>query len=101
MPNENTMPDREEIIKGLKTAYQQYTRVEGQGILVDHAGNEYALIDPTLMKATLKLLKAQEAVEPIQDMVGDALFWVCGKCGEDIMSTSQYCSKCGRKVKWE
>ena len=47
-------------------------------------------------------LKAQEPrIEPIQDMVGDALFWVCGKCGCDIKSSDRYCSNCGKAVKWE
>ena len=55
----------------------------------------YAITD------ALALLEAQEAVEPVQDMVGDALFWVCGKCGYDIKSSDWYCAKCGRKVKWE
>ena len=49
----------------------------------------------------LALLKGQEPVEPVQDMVGDALFWICGKCGHDICSTDWYCSNCGRAVKWE
>lgn len=51
--------------------------------------------------SVIAVLKAQEPVEPVQDMVGDALFWVCGKCGYGIMSTDWYCSNCGRAVKWE
>lgn len=54
-----------------------------------------------MYESVIAVLKAQEPVEPVQDMVGDALFWVCGKCGHDIMSTDWYCPNCGRAVKWE
>ena len=49
----------------------------------------------------IELLKAQDPIEPIQDMVGDALLWVCGKCGHDIRNSDWYCANCGKKVKWE
>ena len=59
------------------------------------------LVGLPLMRDALALLKAREPIEPVQDMVGDALFWICGKCGHDICSTDWYCSNCGRAVKWE
>ena len=49
----------------------------------------------------IELLKTQDPVEPIQDMVGDALFWVCGKCGHDIRRSDWYCANCGKAVRWE
>ena len=49
----------------------------------------------------IELLKTQDPIEPIQDMVGDALFWVCGKCGHDIRRSDWYCANCGRAIKWE
>lgn len=54
-----------------------------------------------MIEDTIALLKTQEPVEPIQDMVGDALFWVCGKCGHDIRRSDWYCANCGRAAKWE
>lgn len=44
------------------------------------------------------LLKAQEAVEPIEN----AGFYYCGACRYAFTSARQkYCSECGRAVKWE
>ena len=53
------------------------------------------------LEMAIEALKAQDPVEPIQDMVGDALFWVCGKCGHDIRRSDWYCANCGKAVKWE
>ena len=54
------MDKLENVIKGLEESYQQYSVVERQGILVDHDGYEYALIDPVLIIDALALLKSQE-----------------------------------------
>ena len=54
-------------------------------------------------------LKEQEAVEPKEIVnehypVGDyrrTIAWLCGKCGKTLMGDGNYCSYCGKKVKWE
>lgn len=65
-----------------------------------------------LMKDTLALLKAQEAIKPYIDYDGQDV-WRCGKCGNSLMHPSyyesdedaknhiRYCSHCGQAVKWE
>ena len=55
----------------------------------------------TLAQDALALLKQHMPVEPIQDMVGDRLFWVCGSCGHDVSQNDWYCSTCGKAIKWE
>ena len=98
------MPDREKVIKGLEETYQYYSVVEGQGILIDKRnGDEYALIDPELITDALALLKAQEAVEPIQKQSKHGWFFYCPKCKTILndMAKPKYCSECGQAVKWE
>lgn len=65
----------------------------------------------TLAREALKLLKAQEPVEPKQvnryiGYDGDGVpvtpeTYVCGNCGEELPWRVKYCPECGRKVKWE
>ena len=55
----------------------------------------------TLAQDALALLKQHMPVEPIQDMVGDRLFWVCGSCGHDVNQNDLYCANCGREIKWD
>ena len=49
----------------------------------------------------LSLLKEQEAIEPKQkDVAHNEINWFCGKCGHCVRRLDNYCSRCGRKVKW-
>ena len=49
----------------------------------------------------LALLKEQEPVEPKRkDMSHNDIDWFCGKCGHCVRRLDNYCSRCGRKVKW-
>ena len=69
---------------------------------------EGSATDQTLNKA-IALLKAQEPVKPVVDI--DT--WKCGNCGhalehqellgDNVLFHEQYnfCTECGRKVKWE
>ena len=55
-----------------------------------------------LIKAALELLKAQEPIEPDLGIIGSAMFWKCGGCGGYIFSNAdQYCSRCGKPIKWK
>lgn len=101
------MMTREEVIKGLECCEKKvciFKDTEKECPYWKLCGeHEDAFEDCTtaLVKDALALLKAQEAVEPVQDIMGDALFWVCGKCGYDIISSDRYCANCGRAVKWD
>ena len=61
------------------------------------------------MENALSLLKAQEAIEPVEMIddfypIGDPLRtigWKCGKCMERIAGYDNYCPNCGQEVKWE
>ena len=52
-----------------------------------------------IAKAALTLLKEQEPISPSCDM--DGRYLVCGNCGKKIGKSTNYCTKCGRAVKWE
>ena len=55
-------------------------------------------------KAALELLKEQEAVEPILKREGRNKYYnyyVCRCCDNDLFYQQNYCSECGRAVKWE
>ena len=53
----------------------------------------------------LKLLKEQEPIEPTSYMDGYVQRFACGKCGKHLLYATwgrdNFCSKCGREVKWE
>lgn len=51
----------------------------------------------------LALLKEQEAVEPkvIRMNAFGHPVHACGKCGLLITESMNYCSRCGRSVKWD
>ena len=91
------MTDREKVIKGLECCNTPNNHEECPYNGAEH----YNICTHQLLNDAIKLLKAQEPVEPVQDMVGDALFWVCGSCGHDVSSSDWYCANCGRAVKWE
>ena len=50
----------------------------------------------------LKLLKEQEAVEPIPP-TDESDLWKCGNCKHQLFRCThqRYCEMCGREVKWE
>ena len=57
-----------------------------------------------IAKAALELLKEQEAVEPILKREGRNKYYnyyVCRCCDNDLFYQQNYCSECGRAVKWE
>ena len=97
--------DRDKVIKGLecvidKTNFDfKYCHSCEYRKDIDHF--QYVCDADRCIVDAIALLKAQDPVEPIQDMVGDALFWVCGKCGHDLTSSDWYCANCGRAVKWD
>lgn len=88
------MADREKVIMSLETAVKNFERYSG-----DEYGREYdyARVEVETLEAALALLKAQEPVKPIEN----AGFYYCGACRYVFTSARQnYCSECGRAVKW-
>ncbi len=76
------MIDREKVIKGIQEC--------------DLNGG---LIGNCPYKGILALLKEQEPISPSCDI--DGRYLVCGNCGKKIGKSTNYCTKCGRAVKWE
>lgn len=91
------MASKEKVIKGLECLAKQHGIV---GVCepencpygdLHTCANEIA-------RDALALLKAQEAVKPIEN----AGFYYCGACRYAFTTAKQkYCSECGREVKWK
>lgn len=90
------MPDREKVIKAFEYLNWYFTQDDGTA-------------DKNAVKAWEVLLREQEPVEPKEIVnkhypIGDyrrTIGWLCGNCGETLMGDADYCSYCGRKVKWD
>jgi hypothetical protein len=71
----------------------------------DTLKNRIVEIPIDLALAVIRMLKAQEPVEPT--IGGDAdgpcgnWWYQCGKCKEAIDYHDRYCRNCGQAVKWE
>ena len=103
---EQTMRDREKVIKGLEclTSMSDCTTCPYSY----NKQREFCLCD--IGKDAKELLKAQEAVKPVLDEQTGRI-WLCGKCGSyvgfedndpyDQNEFDKYCRECGRPVLWE
>ena len=98
------MPDKEEVIKGLEAL--QKSMSENQCYACSHEFIETVQefgID--IITDALALLKGQEAVEPINSYGT----FRCGNCKNIVGYNdghwhgyqNNFCSKCGRPVKWD
>lgn len=95
--------DKEEIIRRLKKISEHAVHVTGEPPFV------MSLDDGIALDEAVRLLKEQEAVEPVLEQ--DSM--VCGVCGHDVIwqkllgdntwadEELDYCPHCGRQVKWE
>ena len=70
---------------------------------INELQNVYGYLQKQLFEAQDKLLKVQEAVEPVEGSIKDVL--LCGKCKSSLMREEGYrfrhCPWCGKKVKWD
>lgn len=95
------MIDREKVIKGLEICYSPPSKCENcpyHDLPDDQSCNDVLCLD------ALALLKELEAVEPILKREGRNKYYnyyVCGCCDNDLFYQQNYCSECGRPVKWE
>lgn len=103
------MTDRKKVIKGLEMCIKD---IECTGCPYEEECFDVTddrQFGESMMRDALTLLKEQEAVEPKEIVnehfpIGDfrrTIGWHCGKCGKTLMGDGDYCSYCGRAVKWE
>lgn len=56
------------------------------------------------IKYAFALLKEQEAVEPICQIIFDVPYYFCGSCKTMLnmyATKAKYCNQCGKMVKWK
>lgn len=68
--------------------------------LIDHIKTAVN-VDPWAKEMAERLLKEQEPVDPTLRYDTEFVWYVCGACEANIISTDKYCHECGRPVKWE
>ena len=86
------MIDREKVINDLQDAVND-------DWMWQHA-DYYA----KAMENAIALLKEQEAVEPICQIIFDVPYYFCGSCKTMLNMyavKAKYCSNCARRVKWK
>ena len=92
------MADMEKVIKGLKCCCG--TGMCFHGCPYYDASKKITECTSRLALEALDLLKEQEPVLAIQRRIMHMLVWCCGSCGAPIEDGDEFCSMCGRKVKW-
>ena len=64
-----------------------------------HIAQQFCVHD--VLYDALSFVRQHIPVEPVQDVVGDMIYWRCGKCGADVNKSYHYCRNCGKAVKWD
>jgi peptide methionine sulfoxide reductase MsrB len=104
------MTGREKVIKGLKCCFNPHSEnsclchcsecpYDSQD---DNNWTQHCQIE--LNRDALKLLKEQKAVVPTLIREGRNKYnndYVCPGCDNELFYGQNYCSECGRPVKWE
>ena len=96
------MPDREKVIELFsscisKGGWNNCTNCE-------HGKAQAVLTCKPLAEDVLKVLKEQEAVEPILIREGRNKHYndyVCPRCDNEVVYEQNYCSECGVRFMWE
>lgn len=93
------MPDREKVILGLQAIYDEaYDR----WVHTQYGGDKLVTLVSDVVPDALELLKENEPLPPRKAETGIGRgFFMCGDCGCSIIGDSNYCSNCGRAVKWD
>ena len=90
--------DGERVIKGLECCAQGRNDADAECGSCPYNDNSIDCGE-NLMADALELLKAQEPVVP-QERNGNYFCW-CGNRLHKTIETDRFCSKCGRRVKWD
>ena len=98
------MPDREKVIQGLM--HCGFTEERGcNGCPYDGERGQWgdAACTGSLTTDALELLKEQEAVKPIEEMLAGGAYSMhkCGACESWVRLADKYCEQRGRKAKWD
>lgn len=92
------MVDKEKVIKGLGETLQ---------VLGNHVPERYLGYSAGACLDAIALLEAQEPMKPTRYQEGRWFkTWRCGACGGTLVFRNgedkpNYCTDCGRPVKWE
>ena len=92
--------DREKVIKGIDICLQRFRC----GEYCPYYNYEKIGCMEQLRDDALELLKEQEAVVPTLIREGRNKYYndyVCPGCDNELHYGQNYCSECGRSVKWE
>ena len=95
------MADREKVINALEICAEGFSCPKDCPYWMECNDLEKPMF-VELAKDALSLLKDQEAVEPILG-VGECpceTWFVCPVCKISVMQFDNYCSHCGRMLKW-
>lgn len=96
------MMDQETIIKGLEIERECVSRdCDRDCGKCDLAQDRDWLL--SVYDGALELLKEQEAVEPVLMREGRNEYYndyVCPECDNELVFGQNFCSECGRPVKW-
>ena len=94
------MIDWEKVIKALKncTDKPKCRDCPWETCEVDH---EYVELPMDLAKQALAMLEAQEPLAPKREVIGCSWHYYCGACSVVVDKRANYCSVCGRAVKWK
>lgn len=100
----SVMPDRKKVISGLKHCSFGEKRGCAGCPYNDECGDwgRDAGVG-SLCTDALALLREQEPVEPTKQHIENPKLdlWYCGKCGNWIAKSFDYCPWCGKAVKWD
>ena len=95
--------DREKVIKGLENCMAGFDCPQGCPYL-DDCNDLMKPMFVELAKDALALLKEQEAITPILVREGQNKYYNyyhCPICDEDLYYEQNYCSECGKAIKWD
>lgn len=83
------MTDRENIIRHFQDA-----------ISASGDGNRWRFVRADIIEDAIAILREQEPIKP-RFYTGYGRECWCGQCGSMIYSGDDYCSHCGRRIKWD
>jgi len=96
------MTDREKVIGLLQEVAEYFRECRSNASFASKAENHFWELQNAANEA-VKLLKEQEAVEPIRMHHTEHKQtdnYRCQKCGNDLYFEQRFCEACGQEVKW-